>query len=497
MKTVIYINNDCIQIVYGQSTQNGIKIKSKESVLLEEGTILNGVIIDSEELVAKLFPLRTKLKNVTVLIDNSNISVKRITTPKLKKNQMQNVVKNEFGFPLDDDTFLYDVNLYEENTENVAICCAVSRDLVDNYISVFKEAKISIKKIDVAVNAIIKFVELNEELHNKTFVLNIVSNNSMLSVLFEGGKYLLTNRNRLMNEDDTEEYLAEIVTKLSSMIQFNKSEKSVFNIHSSYYLGLDEETILEMEDYANRLEMGIEILGVEDFTYSADVEYIYPSMEMAETKKDINLYKVIRDIEIAKLDLDKKIKIFACVFFVCAIVFGNYGKIRYNNYILQKEIEEYNEFFVGADSEEIQNEFEETSDARQERLDHIYGVVLSLEHVDRENNLTKAKIETIDQEMTDKIELELLKYTDQVITLSGKSNGELESAKFVHRLKATNLFTNVSYTGYDITEDVDSYVVDENGNIVQVNTDNYKEPYQGEFSFTIEATLKAGGYKND
>lgn len=283
MKTIVYINNDKLQLV----RKNGRRYKC-ETFELKEGTILNGVIINQEEIVRVLKSIRKYTKEVGVVVDSSNIITKRLTVPKTSKKNLMNGIGAEFDMEQNDELYAYDYSLLKKNKENNTIlACAVQRDFLEKYIATFKMAKIKIQFIDSAINSIVRHAKRPCFMGEQSVVLNIVFGNSILSILFEEGNFRLANRNRMLNEAGTDEYIRELYSKFSTMVQFSKSQKLEYDIAKSYYVGLDAETLDAYTTYARETDATITVEGYEDD--QKDMEYFYPILGFERRKDDINL----------------------------------------------------------------------------------------------------------------------------------------------------------------------------------------------------------------
>ena len=240
MQNIIYINNDSLQIVSALYDGN-FNIKNHINVKLSRGSIINGTILNKEDIQKHLSEHKEYLKDATLLIDSSGILAKKLELPTLNKKQIQEVLKYELGVQDVKDEYIYDVNVISGKDGASVLGCAVPKNLIETYLNMFKEIDVKISRIDIATNAITKFVNSQKDLCNTSFILNIIAGENLISFLCENGKYKLSNRNRLMSNPDSEEYINEIFSKFSSMMQFSKSQKSVFQIEASYYIGLGSE----------------------------------------------------------------------------------------------------------------------------------------------------------------------------------------------------------------------------------------------------------------
>lgn len=246
------------------------------------------MIINQEEIVRVLKSIRKYVKETGVIVDSSNIITKRLTVPKTSKKNLINGIGSEFDMEKDDELYTYDYSLLRKNKENNTIlACAVQREFLEKYIATFKMAKIKIQFIDSAINSIVRHAKRPCFSGEQSVVLNIVFGNSILSILFEKGVFRLANRNRMLNEPGTDEYITELFAKFSTMVQFSKSQKLEYEIAKSYYVGLDEETLESYITYARETDATVTVAGYEDG--HKEMEYFYPILGFERKSDDINL----------------------------------------------------------------------------------------------------------------------------------------------------------------------------------------------------------------
>lgn len=282
MKTIVYINNDVLQYVVKKG-----KSYNYETVSLKQGTVLNGVIIDKNEVERKLVELRNVFKSATLVVDSSNIVVKRLTVPNLPRKSLEGVIRSEFDMG-HDKQYHYDWStLKKGKEENIVLACALPEEFLDKYIEAFDGAKIKINKIELATNGIVKYVDKNLQFKDTSMLLNIIRGNMMISVLFENGVYRLLNRNRMMCEPGTRAYADEIYSKYNTMVQFSKSQKADNQISDLYYIGLDSKTLKFLREEVEETDAEVEIHG--NSYDEGEADYFYAFIGFLNGKQDIDL----------------------------------------------------------------------------------------------------------------------------------------------------------------------------------------------------------------
>ena len=265
MDTAIYFSNDKLRLVTGTVKGGRIVIDRFATADLPEGALINGVITDEELLQNALSRLKSeyKLKSARIVIDSSNILTKRCTVPFLGQKQLLNFTKEELknsGGTYENLIFDYSV-LEVKNGEDktgTILCCAAERRILERYQQLFTSVGIKLKSIDIVLNTMVKMVEQTPALQDKSYILSVVENEFMMSALFIHGVYVFANRSRLFAARGTDAFCSEILDKIGSMIQFNRSEQRTEEIESAYFYGLTEREISLCRQMAGSLSISID-----------------------------------------------------------------------------------------------------------------------------------------------------------------------------------------------------------------------------------------------
>lgn len=337
MKTVVYINNDQIQIAHSK----GKFVKSK-IIDLEVGTVLNGAIINSEVVIEELKNLKKELKNVTVLISSSSIQTKKVNLPVVPKKHFNNIVKGEFELNAA-DTYLFSGSILSKQKKMTEVLCvAIQKELIKNYVDVFRKAGVPISRIDALSSCIVKYAYNKKILKEGTYVMNVLSGHNMMSVLFEQGQYKIINRNRMLSDIGTPEFVQEVYEKLSQMIQFNIT--SEFVIQRSYYLGLTEDDLIELAELAEHDDIIVSEYSSSDMLSEGSCA----CFGLAETKEDVNFYTEYKNATKGNNDTALGVKCMALALSLSAIIGLWWLSIYNENTRIQKEIDSLNAYLTSS-----------------------------------------------------------------------------------------------------------------------------------------------------
>ncbi len=268
METAICFAHDIVKFVCGEAKGEQVKLTHWESLQLPEGVLINGVITDEERLREILYPLRQQNKigkRIRIAIDSSDILTKTVTVPFLKPAQLRLVAEREFGqLASYYEEQLFDYAVLEsrvgEEKQGRILCCAMSRALLESYKGMFQRMGCTLASCDISLNCVIKAVGLLSSARKESLLLVSVDNPILTCYLFSEGKYLFSNRFRLLAAPGTQEFGTEAAGYLSSINQFYQSERRSAVLDHAYFYGLSEEEMEPCRRAASFLPVPLEVL---------------------------------------------------------------------------------------------------------------------------------------------------------------------------------------------------------------------------------------------
>lgn len=465
MKKVVYINNDQVKILLAEFKKGEAKVIKSLEYTLEPGSVVNGVLIKTNEILNILKGNRKLINKATVVLNSSNIQIKKVEHPELKGSKLDSYIKKEFAIP-DDASLIYGTTSRKIENQYKTIFMGVPMDIIKSYLELFNEAKLKIGRFEILQNGMAKFVKNKQDLAGQTFVLNLIEGNNLISVLIEAGEYVLTDRSRLLAEPSSDQFLEELLQKISSVIQFNKSQKSPYEITKSYYVGLPRENLLQLADKSLARNIGLEVVGFIDDSLHERVglSHFCCFMGLVVGKSDINLLKYYK-VQVTRHK--KKNWGILAVILAIVIAIGGFTFTKMNNILTENENTYYEDKISGTkNSKELAELIY--------KQNQIMNIPLIMEE------LNKAKENGADKELLSASKLlKIMEVAKGSITINsiegngvtgsliieGTGSDEFSTSSFISKLKETSLFTNVEYGGYTSTSD-------------------------NEFSFTVNCILK-------
>jgi len=197
------IGSSYLKIVQLNDTKGGYELELFDILPLPPELIVDGSIIDSLRLVDSLkeLLLRSKLKTKDAVISiagHSSVIIKRVTLPEMSEEELSESIKFEAEqyIPFDIDEVNLDFQILgpkEEPGNMDVILVAVKKDIINEYISVVKEAGFNPLIVDVNSFALENIYEINYEIEpdKNVAIVNIGASTINMNVL-KGGISVFT-----------------------------------------------------------------------------------------------------------------------------------------------------------------------------------------------------------------------------------------------------------------------------------------------------------------
>lgn len=247
--TSVYISNAKIQVVIGSRSGKKLTVKKTVSADVAEGSILGGVITDETALKNQLIDMWRTYKlpksGLKLVVESSSINIKTANVPNVSNNAYMAKLLAETLPDPNGEEVVYDYKTLGPAPDGMisVLGCMTERSFVQSYIDLFNSAKLKLESIDLAVCGQIRMSQFCKTLSDRTYVLVVIDKNTVSEFLFTNGKYRFSNRTRIIYNRNTPEMGDEIAKMISSLVQFNKSERSGAEITDVYFCGFSNEEI--------------------------------------------------------------------------------------------------------------------------------------------------------------------------------------------------------------------------------------------------------------
>jgi hypothetical protein len=265
MANSIYCSPTHLKIIVGDADSKAVKIRDFMEIPLPEGGMINGIITDEKIMTSFMGAVNDRFalaKETSLLvIHNNSIQTKRMDVPPLTDRKVLELIRREFGQYSDEETDgVYDFVVLNPKAASggvTILAVGVGRALLQTYKTVLVGAGYDLKNINIGINCAIKLSRFLPQLRTGTYILVRADGRYLGLALFENGDYRISNSYRLVCDADSPEWSGEVGNHLSSMIQFNKGQRSAADISTAYFAGITDSQLSALQ--ANLTYLGIDI----------------------------------------------------------------------------------------------------------------------------------------------------------------------------------------------------------------------------------------------
>ncbi len=250
MSVHVYISNNKIQVLLGSYAKNRLQVQSVCEEPLEEGCILNGIIMNAFSLQNTITQMWQKYnlpsKGVHLVVNGSSVTVKPMKIPQTAPKNVPGLIRTEFRDMENIQNLIVDYSV--TNLKNPDGTCSIlavlsTKEFIMSYVNLFKEAKIDLEVIDLVQNCLIKLMKRFKSLQGKTYAVFILDKNMLMQCLFSNDNFVMTRRSRILAEPEDPGFEREIGQNINSIIQFNKSEQTGSDITEFYLSGFPDTAV--------------------------------------------------------------------------------------------------------------------------------------------------------------------------------------------------------------------------------------------------------------
>jgi len=250
MSVHVYISNNKIQVLLGSYVKNRLQVQSVCEEPLEEGCILNGIIMNAFSLQNTITQMWQKYnlpsKGVHLVVNGSSVTVKPMKIPQTAPKNIPGLIRTEFRDMENIQNLIVDYSV--TNLKNPDGTCSIlavlsTKEFIMSYVNLFKEAKIDLEVIDLVQNCLIKLMKRFKSLQGKTYAVFILDKNMLMQCLFSNDNFVMTRRSRILAEPEDPGFEREIGQNINSIIQFNKSEQTGSDITEFYLSGFPDAAV--------------------------------------------------------------------------------------------------------------------------------------------------------------------------------------------------------------------------------------------------------------
>ena len=471
MKASIHISKNAIKVLAYSKSGSNVSVKSYFTHPLPDECVINGVIIDPNPVIEGLNALRGRypqaFSDVSLVLEGSFVYTKRITVPgKMQSRMYGSIIRDEFSEISSDPENLicthYPVADNPDGSKQI-IACGVENAHAQTYISIFSTAGIKLSSIHLGVQSLLRFLSTRSEIMGVPFVLNIIDDVIMLSMIYHNGVNMFQMRSRLYGES-REALVRSIADSLAGIIQFNKSQNFPELSHS-LYVGLDDSDVGMIIQANQYPEINFGILDIYKGSSGAeqlppDAHFVFLNALMPDSEPD--LFVSIRVSEKEKKRSAPKNRMIpivaAAAFVVIAAISVMIALLAITNTQVRQVTNWLEHPNTVAMSEYITNLEANTSHVNA----LTEAVAVQVEEIAARPMISSPFIQTILNTGDEDVFVSGLSFTNtqEKIGVSASSLDNFSAAGYVDMLKQDSLIDTVYYTGRNLGVDGFAFTID-------------------------------------
>ena len=448
MKTVIYLSSKQVMILTGDKLNS---IKKAYRFEFKESCLINGVITNYDVLKKELgdFVKNNKIsvKDVTLVLHSSKVINRNISLPsKLKEKEIYPLIEKE----------MYDLTRFEskyyfdyEFNDNIYRSYAIAESLIQPYIDLFKELKFNLKCIIPALESLIDICTELGFMRDKTGAVEFFDGDSVITLLFDKGSFVYSSSSRFMSIPGTLAFGKEVINKCLDLRNVLISQKSKSILECVYFCGFGEN---DLNYIVNNIDLEVKNIDKLDETYLA----LYGAL----VRKKGHSLNFLERYNAASRKKDKDANLlkgmFIPVFLIVVAGLLSIGAIWADKRI-QSQIDDINNELSKLIYYEAENTKYEADDKMRE-LGEFNEFEDKLSTYPYANSNVLKKIEEV---AGNNISIHITGFDSE----SGKLQFDAGSADnqqihlFIQRLSESEIFHDVSYSGYSYGKQENDYAI--------------------------------------
>ncbi|MCR5624804.1 MAG: hypothetical protein K6G11_06115 [Lachnospiraceae bacterium] len=469
MGLIVYLSNTQVQVLSGNSNGKSVSVSKVYTMEVPEGSLLNGVIMDSGALSQAMsdFWKENKLgkKGIKLIVTNPHVAVRMVDVPLQSKKKTEEFLKRELA----DEDKEQVIGFYEISVDKKAklktLCTEVAEvSLIKEYDQLFKAAGLELNTINSGIGVTINFLLKEKSIDNKTCIVMNLDGNTITSIFFVKGQYYYSTSRRIFNDVGTEGFARDIASTVNQINQFAGSQRVEEQISDIYLSGMSEadaincsSTINDSLAYPVQIQRFTNISNVKiSDGYLSLNELLYPVAGIVGLKNPTNIMDVVdlseKKQKAGKAELIKKFIPYGITVVVMVIVTIVFAKLNSN---ATKEFKKYNSYVK--DPYNI-NEVLKYDDAAAragaygKHYGSLYILNQNLNSYPWANSDVTTKMYKVSKGLAD---IEVLSYSCDtgIVEITASANREEKVNKFVSKLMEDEAFDTINYTGYTRNED--------------------------------------------
>jgi Tfp pilus assembly PilM family ATPase len=248
MSTVIYLSNQQIHIVDGKRGKTAT-VNKFYSYPAPQGTIINGIIMDSETFGAflkeKWAENKLPVKDVNLVVNSTKFVGQNMEIPKMSDDKTLEYIRRGFSNIDRSEEKLYGFVRLDASAKKMHRLYAesVSPDFLKDYINFFEGIGIKLKGIYSGEGSLISLLNNTLAKTNKTFLVMISDSMTLTTVLYVNKVFTYYNSARCFHEPGSEDYAQDLTRSASQIRQFMQANQLEAELETIYLAGVEDRDL--------------------------------------------------------------------------------------------------------------------------------------------------------------------------------------------------------------------------------------------------------------
>jgi hypothetical protein len=265
-----------MKLLSADASAKSVRVHNFAELPLPAGGMING-IITNEDIMARFFAHAAEEygfgKEPAQLVINSNVQAKSLEVPPVSESMILDFIRREYSqFDENTPNDKLDENVYDYTTLSDTgpsggmriLAVGVARDFLEVYRRTLTVAGFDLKRIDIGLNCQIKLARVLPQLQQDSVIFAFVDGRALSLTLFNNGNYSVSNRYRMTRDENDPTLSEEIGGSISSMIQFNQTQKDRAPVTAVYIAGVSDYHLGTLISSLAYLSIGIRRLDMSE-----------------------------------------------------------------------------------------------------------------------------------------------------------------------------------------------------------------------------------------
>ncbi len=469
MSVSVYLNNLQVQFVQGTRGKKG---NFQQSMILDapEGSIINGVITDASAFVAFLketwsfyqFPKN----DVHLVVGGNKIHGRSIDVPILPPAKTRQYIGREISdMEKEGETYIVCYNALHGSAGKKLKKYYVEmaeKDLIKDYVDIFKEAGITLKSLVSAEGSLISLLDNTVTAYNKTFIMQIMNGNIVTNVLWVDGCFNYYNSVRCFNDVGTSAYFEDCARSLSNLNQFMQAHKIEQRVEKIIIAGTENADMSFYGDIVSAYGLSAPVTTLNQglgpnpeknhlaqqvifalsglYTDGTKESNFLANLDLKEKKSTINP------------ELKKNIIIVGATLAVMALIFLVVFAMRMIRQSRYNELVEYNEDPMVVSQAAMFDAFSARRDTLASRANSIRNV---LNTIDTYPVFTREVERLLQKTASGYADITIGSFDAEngLVNVTARATDVEMINQYIYRLQEQEIFSSVRYSGYTYNQD--------------------------------------------